>query len=323
MYTFAECTERIRQEINQFQIKNPKGLYEPIAYTFSTGGKYLRSSLTLMACNLFSNTIEQAIYPALGIEAFHNFTLIHDDIMDQALMRRGKPTVHIKWSENTALLSGDAMHVLACQYMLQTPKEVLLPVLKMFHKTAMEVCEGQQWDMDFEQEHYITIEDYLKMIDLKTSVLLAGAAYIGGLCGGGDTTQCDLLYQFGHNLGMAFQIQDDLLDVYSDPNIFGKAVGGDIQCNKKTFLLVTAINKADDDVRARLIQALTTYFPTPEEKIQEVIDIYNLLNIKEDSLAEIEKYFSLALQALHHLNVPQDRTLQIEQLALSLMHREK
>ncbi len=325
VYTFEQCSDIIAQTLNNPAHLNrePFGLYEPILYTFSTGGKYIRSSLALLACNLFSDKIDQALYPAIALEAFHNFTLIHDDIMDDAPIRRGKPTVHMKWSANTALLSGDAMHVLACQYMLRAPGTVLQPVLQMFHKTAMEVCEGQQWDMDFEHADYISIDEYLRMIELKTSVLLACSLYIGGLCGGGDQIQCDWLYQFGRNLGLAFQIQDDLLDVYADPAVFGKATGGDIVANKKTFLLITAMNKADEAMRLRLHRAMSTYFPTPEEKIAEVTAIYDTLHIREDAEKEIERYFNFALDALDKVEVDAPRKEEIRKLALRLMKRQK
>ena len=325
IHTFEACSARISREMERLRSlgKEPSGLYEPILYTFSTGGKHIRSSLTLLACNLFSDSIEQAVGPAMGLETFHNFTLIHDDIMDHAAVRRGAPAVHVKWSLNTALLSGDAMHVLACQYMMQAPPDVLTPVLRLFHQTAMEVCEGQQWDMDFEQRDDVAIEEYLKMIELKTSVLLAASACIGGLCGGGSEADCDRLYQFGRNLGLAFQIQDDLLDVYGDPEVFGKALGGDIQSNKKTFLLLTAMNKADAPTRRRLMQALTAGYPSPDAKFREVTGIYRLLHVKEDAEKEIENYFRFALQALDDVSVDDGRKQELRTLAQRLMKRQK
>lgn len=325
IYTFEQCSDMVVQRLNDPRQLNrePFGLYEPMLYTFSTGGKYIRSSLTLLACNLFSDSVEQALFPAIGLETFHNFTLIHDDMMDHAPIRRGKPTVHVKWTPNTALLSGDAMHVLACQYMLKSPENVLQQVLQMFHKTAMEVCEGQQWDMDFETCSYISIDEYLRMIELKTSVLLACSLYIGGLCGGGNASQCEWLYQFGRNLGLAFQIQDDLLDVYSDPSVFGKAVGGDIVSNKKTFLLITAMNKADDATRLRLLNAMNAEYASPDVKIAEITAIYDEIHVREDAEREIGRYFDFALDALGKVDVPEERKAEIRRLAMRLMKRRK
>ena len=227
-------------------------LYRPIDYVLSMGGKHLRPSLMLMACNIFSEDIAPAIKPAIGIEIFHNFTLLHDDIMDKADSRRGKPTVHKKWEENVAILSGDAMLIKAYQYISTCPEKRLSKILEVFSQTAIEVCEGQQYDMDFEKESLVTEEMYLKMIRLKTAVLLGASLKIGAIIGGANQHEANCLYDFGINIGIAFQLKDDLLDVYGNSKKFGKTIGGDITCNKKTFLLIRTINKANEKEKEEL-----------------------------------------------------------------------
>ena len=287
--------------------KEPKGLYEPIAYTLASGGKRLRPTLALIAAESIMNggllngdAIENTLPAALALEVFHNFTLLHDDVMDHAEVRRGRETVHVKWNENTAILSGDQMLIEAYKLLSNVPADKLPQVLKWFNEMATGICEGQQYDMDFEHMSQVTIADYMKMIELKTSVLLANAMRIGGYIAGADETQQKALYQFGLHIGLAFQIQDDILDVYGDPKTFGKAIGGDICANKKTFLLLSAMETADAESKAELLQWLMAT-DRNEEKIAAVTAIYNRLNVREAAEATMEEHTSLALAQLDKL----------------------
>ena len=287
--------------------KEPKGLYEPIAYTLASGGKRLRPTLALIAAEAIMNggllngdAIENTLPAALALEVFHNFTLLHDDVMDHAEVRRGRETVHVKWNENTAILSGDQMLIEAYKLLSDVPADKLPQVLKWFNEMATGICEGQQYDMDFEHMSQVTIADYMKMIELKTSVLLANAMRIGGYIAGADETQQKALYQFGLHIGLAFQIQDDILDVYGDPKTFGKAIGGDICSNKKTFLLLSAMETADAESKAELLQWLMAT-DRNEEKIAAVTAIYNRLNVREAAEATMEEHTSLALAQLDKL----------------------
>jgi geranylgeranyl diphosphate synthase type II len=304
--------------------KKPVNLYEPVAYTLESGGKRIRPSLTLMACNLFSDNIEQALMPAVAIEVFHNFTLLHDDVMDHADVRRNRPTVHKRWSESTAILSGDAMLVLAYQYISQAKPEILSSVLDIFSNTALEVCEGQQYDMDFEQRTDVSIDEYLKMIRLKTAVLLAASLKIGALCGGGDQHSSEALYKFGISLGLTFQIQDDWLDVYSDPKIFGKATGGDILSGKKTFLLLSALEKADNKTREHLLALLNRKDIQDEEKIRQVKQVYDQLDVNGMAQQKMEIYYQETMKHLKDLTLPDgSRKEELEKVAAVLLKRSK
>jgi geranylgeranyl diphosphate synthase type II len=287
--------------------KEPQGLYEPIAYTLAAGGKRLRPTLALTAAEAIMNggllngdAIENTLPAALALEVFHNFTLLHDDVMDKAAVRRGRPTVHVKWNENTAILSGDQMLIEAYKLLSNVPADKLPQVLKWFNEMATGICEGQQYDVDFEHMSQVSIEDYMKMIELKTSVLLANAMRIGGYIAGADEAQQKALYQFGLHIGLAFQIQDDILDVYGDPKTFGKAIGGDICSNKKTFLLLTAMETADAESKAELLQWLMAT-DRNEEKIAAVTAIYNRLNVREAAEATMEEHTALALAQLDKL----------------------
>ena len=287
--------------------KEPQGLYEPIAYTLAAGGKRLRPTLALTAAEAIMNggllngdAIENTLPAALALEVFHNFTLLHDDVMDKAAVRRGRPTVHIKWNENTAILSGDQMLIEAYKLLSNVPADKLPQVLKWFNEMATGICEGQQYDVDFEHMSQVSIEDYMKMIELKTSVLLANAMRIGGYIAGADEAQQKALYLFGLHIGLAFQIQDDILDVYGDPKTFGKAIGGDICSNKKTFLLLTAMETADAESKAELLQWLMAT-DRNEEKIAAVTAIYNRLNVREAAEATMEEHTALALAQLDKL----------------------
>lgn len=287
--------------------KAPRGLYEPIEYTLSSGGKRLRPTLTLMAAEavinggLISGTAMDDVLPAaLAMEVFHNFTLMHDDVMDRAEVRRGRPTVHVRWNDNTAILSGDQMLIEAYKLLSRVPSAKLPQVLTWFNEMATAICEGQQYDMEFEYISHVNVDEYLSMIEKKTSMLLAYAMRIGGYIAGATPAQQEALYQYGLHIGMAFQIQDDILDVYGDPNTFGKAIGGDICCNKKTILLITALESADAESKAELLQWLITS-DKDAEKILAVTKIYNRLNVRTTCEAVMEDHTAQALAQLDKL----------------------
>jgi len=301
--------------------KQPSGLYEPIAYTINLGGKRIRPALTLMAFNLFHDDVSQAVMPALGIEFFHNFTLLHDDIMDKALVRRGQPTVHVKWDENTAILSGDLMQIIAYELMRQAPEKALQDVMQLFNATAIQVCEGQQYDMEYESREDVTPEEYIEMIRLKTAVLLACALKIGAIIGGASKQDAQYLYDFGIHIGLAFQLKDDLLDVYGSPETFGKQLGGDILCNKKTYLLIYAKKLASGELQKSLNHWLTVEKTNPNEKIAAVTDIYNQLNVKKICEDAMDFYFSEAIAILDKVGVKKDKKQALRNLAENLMHR--
>lgn len=323
MHTIPELQKIIEQEINQLQYpKNPKELYEPITYLMQLGGKRLRPALVLMATDLFDGEIKKAIPAALAIETFHNFTLMHDDIMDKAPLRRGKQTVHVKWSESVAILSGDVMFVEAFKLMIQVEANILPQVLKVFNNTAVGVCEGQQIDMNFETSTEVSIADYLEMIRLKTAVLLGGALKIGALIGNSSVTDADKLYDFGVNLGIAFQLQDDILDVYGDPEKFGKQVGGDILANKKTFLLIKAKALASENQLKELNYWLNITDINHPEKVKAVTHIFNDLAIKSIAEKEMQAYAQLGLENLLSINLEEERKITLKAFAESLISRE-
>ena len=293
----------INKEIAQLNWnKEPRGLYEPIEYTLASGGKRLRPHLAIIAAEAvinggLINSMDDVLPAALALEVFHNFTLVHDDVMDRAEVRRGQETVHRKWNNNTSILSGDQMLIEAYKLLAQVPAPKLPQVLKWFNEMATGVCEGQQYDMECEHMSQVSIEDYLKMIELKTSVLLANAMRIGGYIAGADHSQQEALYQYGLNIGIAFQIQDDILDVYGDPKTFGKAIGGDICCNKKTILLLTALDTSDAESKAELLQWLMAT-DQKEEKIAAVTALYNRIGVREACEVVLEEYTSKALAQL-------------------------
>lgn len=307
--------------------KEPRGLYEPIEYALAAGGKRIRPTLTLIAADTIVNgglingdAIEQALPAALALEVFHNFTLLHDDVMDKAPIRRGQPTVHVKWNENTAILSGDQMLIEAYKLLSGVPDDKLPQVLKWFNEMATGICEGQQLDVDFEHMSHVSIEDYMHMIELKTSVLLANAMRIGGYIAGATPVQQEALYQYGLHIGLAFQIQDDILDVYGDPKTFGKAIGGDICANKKTFLLLTALETADAESKAELLGWLMAN-DRNEEKIAAVTAIYNRLGVRQAAEVTMEEHTALALAQLDKL--PQNAaTESLRLLAEQLANRK-
>ena len=301
--------------------REPKGLYAPIAYTMAAGGKRVRPQLAMIACGIFGGNEQEVAPAAMALEVFHNFTLLHDDVMDKAEVRRGRPTVHIQWNENTAILSGDQMMIEAYKLLAEAPADKLHKVLRLFNEMATEICEGQQYDVDFESQEHVTIEEYLKMIRLKTSVLLATALQIGSYLAGANEAQQEALYQFGINVGLAFQIQDDILDVWGDPKTFGKAVGGDISCNKKTYVYLTAQQLADAELAEELHQWYGSVLDDNTEKIAAVKGIFEQLNVRAACEAVVEDYTQKALLILDTL--PQNAaTEQLRQLANKLNTRK-
>jgi len=323
MYTLKSSRVLINQTISGLVFNSePKELYDPIRYILSLEGKRLRPSLVLMACNLFSDNVEDAIYPAIGLEIFHNFTLLHDDIMDKATVRRNNPTVHARWNENIAILSGDVMSILAYEYISKCRSGVLLDVTGIFTQTALQVCEGQQYDMNFEKAKRVSVEGYLKMIELKTSVLIASCLKIGSIIGGATTKDADLMYDFGKNLGLAFQLQDDVLDVYGDPKIFGKETGGDIVANKKTFLLIKAFELADGVIFENLQHQIERQYFDPKEKIKAVKAIYDELGVRDQADDLLKSFYQEALRNLDKVSVEKSRKTELKKLAEGLMNRE-
>lgn len=298
----------IESEIKGLEIpKVPAELYEPVRYILSLGGKRLRPQLLLAACHLAGGSEKDAIAPALGIEVFHNFTLLHDDIMDNAPLRRNQPTVHEKWNTSIAILSGDVMYTLACSLMSQAPDHKLRKVLDVFFSNAAAVCEGQQLDMNFETQTNVSQAEYLEMIRLKTAVLLGASLQIGALCGGASEEDAQVLYQAGCNAGIAFQLQDDLLDVFGDPKAVGKRAGGDIVSNKKTILKIKALEKADQQLREQLSHWYSLSPDNPDEKIAEVRRIFSLLGLDKETEALADKYFASSTALIQGLSFVQNR----------------
>lgn len=302
----------------------PKGLYEPIRYVLSLGGKRIRPVLMLMAYELWKNDSDTILPQAVALETYHNFTLLHDDVMDNADVRRGHPTVHKKWNENTAILSGDNMLALAFKWM-QTPAERMPEVLATFTQTAIEINHGQQYDIDFENRDDVTEAEYLEMIRLKTSVLLACAVKIGALLANAPANDVENLYKFGEAIGLAFQLQDDYLDVYGDPAVFGKEIGGDIVSNKKTYMLINAFQKAEGKDKEMLVKWIATPVTQKNrgQKVAAVTSIYNKLGIDLMAKAKMEEYYEQALQALAEVNVPDNKKEALLSFAAKMMKREK
>jgi len=319
MHTPVQLQEIIENAIPKINYPNhPANLYEPIRYIMNLGGKRIRPVMVLMASELFNDDVTISLDVALAVETFHNFTLVHDDIMDNAPLRRGAQTVHEKWGNNNAILSGDVMMVESNKHLSKVDISVLKPVLDTFNATAQGVCEGQQLDMEFEQRGDVSIAEYLEMIRLKTAVLLGGAMKLGAIVGGASEQNADLLYQFGENLGVAFQLQDDILDVYGNPEKFGKQVGGDIIANKKTFLHLKALSLALDDEADVLIAENEG----PELKVERVTNLYNKYQIKELAMAEMEKHLALANDALNALAVEDHKKENFRALVQQILERE-
>jgi geranylgeranyl diphosphate synthase type II len=323
MYTQTDLKKLVNKAIlNLSYNEEAEKLNDPVKYILSIGGKRLRPVLALMACNLFNDKIDEAVIPAMGLEVFHNFTLVHDDIMDHAPVRRNLPTVHSKWNLNQAVLSGDVMAFIANECFLQTPPQYLLKVFKVFNKAAIEVCVGQQLDINYEKATIVSHEEYLRMIELKTAALLAASAKIGSIIGGADDKDSDLLYEFGRNLGLAFQIQDDLLDIYGDVKVFGKIVGGDIISNKKTFMLVKALEIASIEQAKQLHEQFTLKEFDPKIKVKKVVDLYDQLNIRNISERLATDYINTAFSLLEKIGVINERKTELVNIANSLIGRD-
>lgn len=303
--------------------RQPRSLYEPIQYVLSMGGKRIRPVLMLLSYNLFREDPESILMQACALETYHNYTLLHDDLMDQADMRRGHETVHKKWDANKAILSGDSMLVLAYERMAQCRPEKLSQVLSIFTETALEIGEGQEYDMTFEQRTDVREEEYIEMIRLKTSVLLACATKIGAVLADASEEDAQLLYKFGEQMGLAFQLQDDYLDVYGDPAVFGKAIGGDITSNKKTYMLINACNRANDEQRKELMYWITATDFDRKEKIEAVTRIYNEIGINRLAQEKIEHYFAESRKYLAAVNVPEERKQELIAYTNEMMKREK
>ena len=323
-------TDKINAYIDNLPLEvEPKGLYEPIRYVLSLGGKRIRPALMMMAYEMWQENGEDILPQAVALETYHNFTLLHDDVMDKADVRRGKPTVHKKWNENTAILSGDNMLVLAFKWMqeltpaLKPRHGVKSKVLATFTKTAIEINEGQQYDVDFETRNDVTEAEYLEMIRLKTSVLLACAVKIGALLADAPEEDVENLYKFGEAMGLAFQLQDDYLDVYGDPKVFGKAIGGDITSNKKTYMLINAFLKAEGEDKQELERWISATDFGREEKVKAVTAIYNKLGIDRLAKEKMESYYQQALQAMAKVKVTEEKKAPLLAYAAKMMKREK
>ena len=325
MKSLNEITRLIATELEQINwSKEPKGLYEPIGYVLSLGGKRIRPALTLMACNLFSEDVQSAMNTAIGLEIFHNFTLLHDDIMDKADVRRGHLTVQKKWDDNTAILSGDVMQIASYQFMAKTPATYLKPVLDLFSQTAAEICEGQQYDVDFEKREQVKGEEYLEMIRLKTAVLLGCALKTGAWIGGAGEEDAQLLYDFGINIGLAFQLKDDLLDVYGDEATFGKKIGGDILCNKKTYLLIHALELAKGNNASEIQKWLRISDNNlANEKIKAITSLYDTLGVKTICEDKMQYFYSKAIANLKKVSVLENKKQELRNLAEKLMFRQE
>ena len=323
MYTSEELLNSVNKYLSQMQyVREPKSLYEPIKYVLSLGGKRIRPILMMLAYNLFKDDPESILPIACAIETYHNYTLLHDDLMDNADLRRGHETVHKKWDANTAILSGDSMLVLAYQRIAQCPPEKLQSIIDLFTETALEIGEGQQYDMDFENRTDVTEEEYLKMIRLKTSVLLACSMKIGAILADASNEDAENIYKFGEKIGLAFQLQDDLLDVYGDPKVFGKNIGGDITSNKKTYMLINAVNRANDAQRAELFKWIDATTFDREEKVKAVTRLYDEIGIRQLCEQKMEECYAKALACLAKVSVAEDRKAELKAYAAALMNRQ-
>ena len=319
--------EEILTKVNTFldnipYDRKPQSLYEPIKYVLSMGGKRIRPVLMLLAYNLFKDDPESILMPACALETYHNYTLLHDDLMDNADLRRGHQTVHRRWDANTAILSGDSMLVLAYQRMAQCSADKMQQVLTLFTETALEIGEGQQYDMDFEHRNDVREEEYIEMIRLKTSVLLACATKIGAILAGASAQDADNIYRFGEQMGLAFQLQDDFLDVYGDTKVFGKAIGGDIVSNKKTYMLINAFNRADAAQRAELERWIEAKDFDAKEKIAAVTRIYNEIGINRLAMEKIKFYFNESKKYLDAVSVAPERKAELAKYTAEMMKRQ-
>lgn len=322
MNAIQDLQVRIEDAFSRIEFPaNPADLYNPIIYTLGLGGKRLRPLLALASCQMFGGEIDDAMHPAIGIELFHNFTLLHDDIMDAAPLRRGKETVYKKWNPNVAILAGDTMFAIANKYMLRTRPEAISQVVELFNQTAIEVCEGQQYDMDYENSEHVSIDEYIEMIRLKTAVLLAASLKTGAIIAGASTADCDNIYQFGINIGLAFQLKDDLLDVYGIQEKFGKVSGGDIIAGKKTYLYLKALATAGPQT-AYFRSLYTSHDIDSIEKVVKVKEIFNSLNIEQHTRKRIDEYYQKALTDLSRISLSVEAMESLKEYTAGLMERE-
>ena len=323
MYNWEEVRDLINDFIENLQFeREPRELYAPIRYTLSQSGKRVRPVLFVMAYNMYKECVKETLYPAVAMETYHNYTLIHDDVMDRATIRRGKPTVCAKWGDTAAILSGDTMLVLAYEFFSHVPAEKLPSMLALFTETAKQIGDGQQYDLEFENRDNVPEAEYLEMIRLKTSVLLAASLKLGGMLAGASETDLENLYAYGETMGLAFQLQDDLLDVYADQSLFGKKIGGDICCNKKTFLLITAMNLASERQLAEMKAWMEREEFDAEEKIAFFTNIYNELGVKEICEKRIEELFAKCDDYIGNISVSEDKKVNLKNFANSLLNRK-
>lgn len=323
MRTNDEILDFFERYLAQLQLpEEPQRLYEPIIYSMSGGGKRLRPVLLLLSCEAFGGDVQEALPAAAAVEMFHNFTLLHDDIMDNAVVRRGKPSVQARWGENVAILSGDTMMIYSYRLMCQMPDSKLARVMDIFTSMALQVCEGQQYDMDFEEQQKVSVPEYMQMIELKTAALLAGSAMIGAVIGDASTEDCRKIYRFAQELGLAFQLQDDLLDSYGDERL-GKKIGGDILEGKKTCLMLNAMSRASEEDREVLRHTYQDAALSDDEKISRVKDIYNRYDIPRIIEQQISIRFDRALSMLDSLAIPAEGAEQLRIFARNLMGRRK
>ncbi|MCD7720721.1 MAG: polyprenyl synthetase family protein [Prevotellaceae bacterium] len=323
MYSSDEILKMVNDGIDSLPYdRQPRGLYEPVRYVLSLGGKRIRPVLMMLAYNLYQEDPKEILLPAIGLETYHNYTLLHDDLMDRADVRRGKPTVHKLWNDNAAILSGDSMLVLAYERILACDERHLPQVLRLFTRTALEIGEGQQYDMEFETRNDVTEAEYIEMIRLKTSVLLACALKLGAILADAPQTDADALYRVGERLGLAFQLQDDYLDVYGDFAVFGKKIGGDILCNKKTFMLINAFLLADARQRGELLSWMQASDYRAEQKISAVTRLYNELGIPALATEKINSFYNEAEQTLQQIDLPAERKQQLLAFMRGMLHRQ-
>ena len=322
MYNWEETRDLVNGFIENLEFeRKPRELYEPIRYTLSQSGKRVRPVLFIMAYNMYKECVDEALYPAVAMETYHNYTLIHDDVMDRAAIRRGKPTVCAKWGDTAAILSGDTMLVLAYEFFSHVPADKLPSMLALFTETAKEIGDGQQYDLDFEKRDDVREEEYLEMIRLKTSVLLAASLKLGGMLAGAPEDDLRNLYAYGETMGMAFQLQDDLLDVYADQSLFGKKIGGDIFCNKKTFLLITAMNLASSQQLSAMKEWMSKEEFDEEEKITFFTGLYNELGVREICERRIQELFAKCDDYIAAISVPEEKKENLKAFANSILNR--
>ncbi len=323
MYTIEECRLLFNKKLKETGlVREPRDLYKPVEYMLSIGGKRIRPALLLLVHNIYNELNEDAYNSALAIEIFHNFTLIHDDIMDNAELRRNSETVHKKWNVNTGILSGDAMLILAYQFISSTSENIRHELIKLFNKTALQVCEGQQYDMNFETVQNVSIGDYLKMIELKTAILIAASMQMGAMTGGAEQVDWKNIYDFGKNIGIAFQLQDDYLDVYAEEEIFGKRIGNDILSNKKTYLLASILNAADNKELSQIQKWMDKKEFDPKEKIEVFMALYDEYDIQKKTLEKINQYYEDGLNKLHKLHISEQNRNNLQLTIKSLMVRD-